>query len=161
MISGRRRFLRATAAIAAFALLAAGVSGAEEKASAKKPIVFKTQVINLPSAAGMPPGLVAQALRAEAGAGKTDLRNMSPEESREMARHLERAFRLNRSSEGLQVRQVGNGLVSMNLEGRYMHIYIGRKEADGSISTACVTDWASAEAFLRGGAAGASKPVKE
>ena len=42
-----------------------------------------------------------------------------------------------------------------------MHIYIGRKEADGSISTACVTDWASAEAFLRGGAAGASKPVKE
>ncbi len=157
MISGRT--VRVAAVIAAFALLAAGVIGAEEKASVKKPIVFKTQVINLPSAAGMPLGVVAQALRAEAG--RRDLRNMTAAESREMARHLERAFRLNRSAEGLQARQVGNGLVSMNLEGRFLHISIGRKEADGSISTACVTDWASAEAFLRGGAVGASQPVKE
>lgn len=166
MVSGRHtaRLVRAAAAIAAFALLAAGVGGSEENASAKKPIVFRTQVINAPSAAGMPPGLVAQALRAEAlraGAGSRDLRKMSAAESREIARRLERAFRLNRSSEGLQVRQVGNGLVSMNLDGHFLHIYIGRKEADGSISTACVTDWGSAEAFLRGAEAGGSKPVKE
>jgi len=158
------RLVRAAAAIAAFALFAAGVGGAEENASAKKPIVFKTQVINVPSAAGMPPGVVAQALRAEAlraGAGSRDLRNLSAEESREIARGLERAFRLNRSTEGLHARQVGNGLVSMNLDGRFLHIYVGRKEADGSISTACVSDWASAEAFLRGGEAPGSKPVKE
>ena len=146
-------------AVGAAGLLSTWSATAEESGKKAKPLVFRTQVINLPSASGFPAGLVAQALRAEAG--KKDLSKLSPEESREMAARLERAFRLNRSSEGLKAVQAGNGMVSMNLEGRFLHIYLGRKEADGTISTACVTDWASAEAFLRGGAAGAAKPSKE
>ena len=146
-------------AVAAGLLVSASTAVAAEKGQSPKPLVFKTQVINVPSAAAFAQGTVAQALRAQGG--KTDLRKMTAEEARELGSRLERAFRLNRSTEGLKTAQAGNGLVSMNLEGRFVHVYLARKEADGSITTACVTDWASAEAFLRGGAVGASQPVKE
>ena len=45
---------------------------------------------------------------------------------------------LDRSTEGLESVQHDNGMVSMDLEGRFMHVSLASKRADGTSSTSCV-----------------------
>ena len=142
---GRRLRVAAVAsgllALGATTAMAAQVSGAPGK-----PVVFKSRVIDRPSATGSAGTGVADALRAY---GRWD--KLSAEEKREALARLEKAFRLNRSDEGLKPVQEKNGTVSIDLQGRYQYVWLSRVNADGTVSTACVTDFESARAFLQGG----------
>ena len=149
------------ALIAALLLLAVAVAPAagQEKSPPGKPLAFKSRVINAPNAAGSVQGVVAEVLRqayAKARGGP-----LSAEQRADLMARLEKAFRLNRSSEGLTETQSRNGTVAVDLQGRYQYVYLARTNPDGSVSVACVTDWESARAFLAGAATGVPSAEKE
>ncbi len=54
----------------------------------------------------------------------------------------------NRSTEGLTVKQAPNGMKSMNLEGRFSGVVLGRGKADGTTEVRCVTTMTEATDFL-------------
>jgi len=54
----------------------------------------------------------------------------------------------NRSSEGLTSVQQPNGMTSMNLEGRFGGVVLGRATADGGTEVRCVFTMEEAEDFL-------------
>jgi hypothetical protein len=54
----------------------------------------------------------------------------------------------NRSSDGLTVNQAADGTKSLNLEGRFGGVVLGRANADGSTEVRCVTTLAEAAEFL-------------
>jgi len=128
--------------------VAAAPAAGQEKTSAEKPLVFKSRVINAPNAAGSVQGVVAEVFR-EAYA-KSKGAPLTVEQRAELNARLEKAFRLNRSDEGLKEVLSRNGTVALELQGRYQHIYIARTNPDGTTSIACVQDWESARAFLAG-----------
>jgi hypothetical protein len=146
---------------AALLLLAVAVTPAagQEKSKGSKPLAFKSRVINAPNAAGSVQTAVAEVLRqahAQAKAGP-----LSAEQRADLTARLEKAFRLNRSSEGLTEVRSRNGTVAVDLQGRYQYVYLARTNPDGSVSVACVTDWESARAFLAGAGGGVPSAEKE
>jgi hypothetical protein len=132
--------------------VAAGLAGlgstamAAEKGQNSKPLVFKSRVIHAPSASGSVSSGVAEAL-GRYGRWET----LSAEQKRDVLTKLEGVFRLNRSSEGLAGVEARNGTVSVDLQSRFQYVYLTRRNPDGTTSTACVTDFESARAFLQGG----------
>ena len=54
----------------------------------------------------------------------------------------------NRSSEGLTVNQSANGMKSVNLEGRFNSVALGRANADGTTEIRCVFSIEEAADFL-------------
>jgi hypothetical protein len=54
----------------------------------------------------------------------------------------------NRSAEGLKAKQHPNGMVSMNLEGRFGGVVLGRANADGTTEVRCVFTMEEAAEFL-------------
>jgi len=146
------------AALVLLAVAAAPAAG-QEKSKGSKPLAFKSRVINAPNAAGSVQSAVAEVLRqayAKARGGP-----LSAEQRADLMARLEKAFRLNRSSEGLTETQSRNGTVAVDLQGRYQYVYLARTNPDGSVSVACVTDWESARAFLAGAATGVPSAEKE
>jgi hypothetical protein len=146
---------------AALLLLAVGAAPAagQEKPTGNKKLVFKSRVINAPNAAGSVQGAVAEVLReAHAQAKGAPL---SAQQRADLTARLERAFRLNRSDEGLKEIQSRNGTVAVDLQGRYQYIYLARTNPDGTVSIACVTDWESARAFLAGAGGGVPHAEEE
>jgi len=152
MRSGVRRTAGlAVSTLAAF--LAAGAAAGQEKGAGPPPrkLVFKSIVINAPEMAVQNKSVVADVLKEafrDRPAGKS--KQLTDKEAREIGARLERAFRLNRSTEGLQSAPAANGMVSLDLQGRFQYILLSRTNPDGSTSTACVSDWDSAQAFLSG-----------
>ncbi|HUQ50062.1 MAG TPA: hypothetical protein VM056_05045 [Terriglobales bacterium] len=57
---------------------------------------------------------------------------------------------VNDSPAGLTPVQHPDGMISLDLQGRYQNITIAKIEADGSISTECVSSKHEAERFLTG-----------
>lgn len=55
---------------------------------------------------------------------------------------------VNQSTDGLVEVRHANGAVSMNLQGRFQDVLLAKKEADGSVSQACVNNVDSAAAFF-------------
>jgi len=132
----------------------------KSKDQEKKPLIFKSRVINAPNAAGSVQGSVAEVLRQAYAESKGA--PLSAEQRANLDARLEKAFRLNRSGEGLSEVKSRNGTVAIDLQGRFQYIYIARTNPDGTTSIACVTDWESARAFLRGaGGAGIPQAEKE
>lgn len=74
------------------------------------------------------------------------LRTPTPEETRQMVDQLKTLT--NRSSEGLKSKQHPNGMVSVNLEGRFGGVVLGRDNADGSTEVRCVFTMQEAVEFL-------------
>ena len=128
-------------------LLGLGVTTAtgDQKGSGARPPVFKSRVVHAPSASGSVSTGPAEALGRY---GRWD--TLSAERKRELLTRLEGVFRLNRSGEGLAGVEARNGAVSVDLQGRFQYVYLTRRNADGTTSTACVTDFESARAFLQG-----------
>jgi hypothetical protein len=155
--SGFRGKAAVTAALLLLAVAAAPAAG-QEKSKEARPLTFKSRVINAPNAAGSVQGAVAEVLRQ--AYEKSKGAPLSAGERADLMVRLEKAFRLNRSSEGLkEVTSSRNGTVSIDLQGRYQYIYLARTNPDGTVSIGCVTDWDSARAFLAGARAGF--PAKE
>ncbi len=146
------RFPGKAATVAALLLLAVGTAPAagQEKSQGEKPLVFKSRVINAPNAAGSVQGAVAEVLRQ--AYAKSKGAPLTAEQRSELMAGLEKAFRLNRSGEGLKEVQSRNGTVAIDLQGRFQYVYLARTNPDGTVSIGCVTDWESARAFLAGGA---------
>ena len=147
--------------IAALLLLAAGAAPAvgQEKSGEKKQRTFKSHVVNAPNANGSVGGAVAEALRQ--AYAETKGAPLTTEQRTQLLSKLEKAFRLNRSDAGLNEVTSRNGMVAIDLQGRYQHIYLARTNPDGSVSIACVTDWDSARAFLAGAPGGGPTLEKE
>jgi hypothetical protein len=69
-------------------------------------------------------------------------------------------MKLNDSTEGLSAKTVGNGSTMLNIEGRFENTLIMKKNADGSVSTSCVSNSKQAEAFLKADTAKAAADQK-
>jgi hypothetical protein len=87
------------------------------------------------------------------------LRKLTSEESRGLGLGLQKM--LSRSTEGLQPVYRGNGMVSLDLQGRFMSVSVARISDDGHLETDCVYGLEAAEAFLAGDqpAPGVETPV--
>jgi hypothetical protein len=146
MFSGR---VLSALAVAAAVLVSGSTAAAAEKAQNAKPLVFKSRVINAPGAENA--SVIADALQKFYAARKPGSpARLSETEHRELVANVERAFRLNRSSEGLHTAQAGAGMKRLDLDGRFQYVILSKTNPDGTTSTACVTDWDGARAFFEG-----------
>ena len=152
----RHRILRIGLVLTAAAALFAAGASAEEKGGTPGKLKFKSRVINAPEMSSQVKGVVADAFREAYRDKSGKSKKLNAKEEREFLGRLERAFRLNRSSEGLQSTQTSNGTF-LDLQGRYQYIFLSRTNADGSVSTACVNDWETAQAFLQGSGGSATE----
>lgn len=82
------------------------------------------------------------------------LRQPTAEERKAMAREMARF--LERSPKRLSAESHVGGLISMDLAGSYLNVYVARLQNDGSLAQACFTDAASALEFLAGDDAAAA-----
>ena len=73
-------------------------------------------------------------------------RPLTAEEAQRLAEGLKQL--INQSTDGLVQVHNDNGSVSMDLQGRFQDVMLAKREADGSISTACVNNLDSAAAFF-------------
>lgn len=73
-------------------------------------------------------------------------RPLTPEEARRLAEGIKEL--VSQSTEGLVQIHRADGSVSMDLEGRFQSVMLAKKEADGTISQACVDNLDSAAAFF-------------
>lgn len=73
-------------------------------------------------------------------------RSLTPEEARILAEGIKQL--VSQSTEGLVQIQRADGSVSMDLQGRFQSVMLAKKEADGTISQACVDSPESAAAFF-------------
>jgi len=55
---------------------------------------------------------------------------------------------VNQSTEGLVQVRHANGMVSMDLQGRFQNVSLAKKEADGTVTQACVNNLESAAEFF-------------
>ena len=155
-LPGLAAFAAALLLLAVAAAPAAGQEKSDESNVKKRG--FKSRVINAPNAAGSVQGAVAEVLRQTYEQSKGT--PLSAAQKADLDARLERAFRLNRSDEGLNEKKSRNGTVAVDLQGRYQYVYLARRTPDGTVSIGCVTDWESARAFLAG-APGAGIPSAE
>ena len=88
-------------------------------------------------------GTASQRAAVDPKTGK--LRAPTPEELQVLTAPLAN----NESTEGLVPTTLPNGAVAIDLQGRFETSMMVKKEADGSISRACVSNAKQAEAFLK------------
>ena len=154
------RLGKAGLGVLALAVLAAGaMNAADQKSEGEKgkTRTFKSRVLNAPEMAGQSKSVVLDALRAYELDRKAG-RIAKGDEEKALRDRLDRAFALNRSSEGLSEKRTTSGAVGLDLQGRYQYVILSRTDAAGNVVTECVSDAAGAEAFLSGhGASGAEK----
>ncbi|HYU34251.1 MAG TPA: hypothetical protein VEW48_19020 [Thermoanaerobaculia bacterium] len=60
---------------------------------------------------------------------------------------------LSRSSEGLKAQEHPNGMISLDLQGGFMNVWVASVSPDGKVTNACVNNYEAAEAILSGQAA--------
>lgn len=128
------------AALGAVALLAAGAASAAAAPGgegAARP------------AMKVPAGAAGMQVFIDPATGK--MRPATAKEVKMMSDRLN-AF-LNRSTTGLKVQESAGGMLSMNLQGGFLNVWVASVGADGSISNSCVTDAAAAQSVLSGQAA--------
>ena len=99
-------------------------------------------------------GASGQQVAIDAKSGK--LRQPTQEE----IKALVEGMKLNDSAEGLTSKRVGNGSQVMSIDGRFENMVVAKTNADGSVSTACVSNKKQAEAFLEADAAKAEEAKK-
>ena len=155
----KRRSLRALIGVVAAAVLLAGVVSALSKQS--EDMTFKAQV------AGRRPEVAEQSGGSpEAAKGRSrnyvtsnaagqavvvdrqsgQARPLSPEEARTLAEGIKQV--VNRSTDGLVQVRHSNGMVSMDLQGRFQNVMLAKKEADGTVSQSCVDNVDAAAEFF-------------
>jgi hypothetical protein len=74
------------------------------------------------------------------------LRQPTPAEARALAAGLKKL--VNRSTEGLTVRQYSNGMKAVDLQGRFQSALVATRKADGSVAVKCVHGEAEANAAV-------------
>ena len=74
------------------------------------------------------------------------IKPLTPEEAKRLADGLK--VMLNQSTEGLVEVHHADGSVSMDLQGRFQHVMVGRVEADGTLTQSCVDNPQAAASFF-------------
>ena len=74
------------------------------------------------------------------------MKPLSPEDAKKLADGLKGM--LNKSSEGLVEEHHHDGSVSMDLQGRFQNVTVGRVNKDGTVTTSCVDNPRAAAAFF-------------
>lgn len=72
---------------------------------------------------------------------------LSPDEAQKLADSLKHL--LNKSTEGLVEERHADGSVSVDLQGRFEHVTVARKNQDGTVSQSCVDNPRAAAAFYK------------
>src|SRR5215207_6539164 len=157
--SARRYTSRMLIGVAAATLLLVGVVSAVSMQG--EPTVLKAQVQGRKTDVSNQSGKTPEQAKGDSkhyvtknAAGQTivldrqtgETRPLTPQESETLAEGLRQL--INPTDEGLVQVRHANGMVSMNLEGHYQNVSVARKEADGSVSQACVNDLESAASFF-------------
>jgi hypothetical protein len=130
----RKASVRWIAALGAVALLAVGAGSAAAAPGAAQPAVKA------------PAGAAGMQVFIDPATGK--MRPATPQEMKMMSDRLQ-AF-LNRSSVGLKVQEHSDGMLSMDLQGGFLNVWVASVGADGTVTNACVTDPAAAQSILSG-----------
>lgn len=73
-------------------------------------------------------------------------RPLTPQEAQTLAAGIKQL--VNQSTDGLVQIRHENGMVSMDLQGHFQNVMLAKKEADGTISEACVNDLEAAADFF-------------
>jgi hypothetical protein len=127
--------VRWLAALGAVSLLAVGAGNAvAAPGGAAKPSVKA------------PEGAAGMQVFIDPATGK--MRPATAQETKMMSARLQ-AF-LSRSSAKLQVQEHASGMLSMDLQGGFLNVWVASVGADGTVANACVTDPATAQAILSG-----------
>ena len=74
-------------------------------------------------------------------------RPLTQEEAQKVAQGIKQL--INKSTEGLVSVQHADGTVSMDLQGRFQNVAVARKNADGTITQACVDTPEAAATFFQ------------
>lgn len=74
------------------------------------------------------------------------IKPLSPEEAKKLAAGVKDL--VNQSSEGLTSVNHADGLVSIDLQGRFQNVAVAKKEADGTVSQSCIDNSRSAAEFF-------------
>jgi hypothetical protein len=74
------------------------------------------------------------------------IRPLTQEEAQQLAQGIKEL--VNQSTEGLKSVKHADGTVSMDLQGRFQNVAVAKKNADGSVTQACVDNPESAAAFF-------------
>lgn len=73
-------------------------------------------------------------------------RPLTPQEAQTLAEGIKQL--INNSTDGLVEIHHANGMVSMDLQGRFQNVLLAKREADGTISQSCVDNVDAAAAFF-------------
>jgi hypothetical protein len=92
-------------------------------------------------------------------ARKQDSTDPTPAETAQFLAEV--AKLVHRSSEGLKVRQLTDGTKFIDLEDRYQNVVLAKVNADGTITTECVSTSAEARQFVTKGAKSTEKPAEK
>lgn len=93
-----------------------------------------------------PAGVAGMQVFIDPATGK--IRPATAHEMKMMSERLKAS--MNRSTAGLQVREHSNGMLSMNLQGGFLNVWVASLGTGGQVVNSCVTDYATAEAILSG-----------
>jgi len=85
------------------------------------------------------------------------LRPPTAEERKALAAGLKNL--LNRSTEGLTVRQHANGAKSVDLQGRFQSVAVASVNPDGTVAEKCLTSKREADAFVKSAGKSARKRI--
>ena len=80
-------------------------------------------------------------------AQETQTRPLTQQEAQKIAQGIKQL--VNKSTEGLVSVQHADGTVSMDLQGRFQNVAVARKNADGTITQACVDTPEAAARFFQ------------
>ena len=142
---GSRKWLVCLAVVAI--LLAIGVVSAVSRQSGEKELKVeerKPQVANQSHKNFVTSNATGQTIVVDRQTGQT--RPLTPEEALILAEGIKQL--VNQSTDGLVQVRHENGMVSMNLQGRFQDVLLAKREADGTISQVCVDNVDSAAAFF-------------
>ncbi len=88
----------------------------------------------------------AQTTHQTQGPGPSGPPLLSPQDAQKMAAGIVQL--VNNSTEGLVPVRHSNGMTSIDLQGRFQNVVMAKREADGTVTQACVDNVDSAAAFL-------------
>lgn len=98
------------------------------------------------AAMGISSATTAQAQTTHQTQGPSGPPLLSPQDAQKMAEGIKQL--VNQSTEGLVPVRHSNGMTSIDLQGRFQNVVMAKREADGSVTHACVDNVDSAAAFL-------------
>ena len=143
----RHRFPITKVVVVAIVLAAAGITVASRQLATNKVTKIETATVPVSREAAknyVTVKVAGREVQVDPQTGK--IKPLTPEEAQQLADGLKTM--LNKSTEGLEQVQQGDGTVSMDLKGRFRNVAVARTNDDGSVEESCVDEPEQAAAFF-------------